>query len=169
MKRISILLLLLAVGWGDAYAAPASTNSAAGNRVLMIDPSSMPVGGGKATLTIGRLGRTNGLYTGDYKIKVFPWFLKNEKGTLAVVISDAVMAEAVRGKVVEITGTATTSGKGGRTRHIDATVMPTDINHGTLTLSFTTATNRKMIFKPAYHFAGNEATVVLAKAAETKP
>lgn len=129
----------------------------------------MSVGGGKATLTIGRLGRTNGVFTGDYKIKVFPWFMKNEKGTLAIVVSDATLAEAGHGKVVAITGTATTSGKGGRTRHIDATVTPEDIDHGTIMLSFTTATNRKMIFKPAYHFAGNGATVVLAQAAEHKP
>ena len=32
----------------------------------------MPVAAGKATLTIGPLQRTNGVYTGDYKLKVFP-------------------------------------------------------------------------------------------------
>jgi hypothetical protein len=168
MKRITVLLALLAIGWSAAFAAPASTNSAAENRILMIDPSSMPVDAGKATLTIGALQRTNGVYSGDYKLTVFPWFLKNEKGTLAIVVSDASLAEASQGKVVTITGTATTSGKSGRTRQVEVTATPTDSNHGMLMLSFTTVKNRNMIFKPAYHFAGNGTALVVAQAAEIK-
>ena len=169
MKRITVLLALLAVGWGAVHAAPASTNSAPANRVLMIDPSSMPVGVGRATLTVGALRRADGRYTGEYKLKVFPWFFKDEKGTLAIAVSDESLAEAGQGKVVTISGTATTSGKGGRTRLIEATATPADINHGMLMLSFTTVTNRKMIFKPAYHFAANGTTLVLARAMEIKP
>jgi hypothetical protein len=169
MKRITVLLALLAAGWGDAHATPASTNSAAGNRILMIDPSSMPVAAGRATLTIGALQRTNGIYSGTYRIKVFPYFLKSEKGMLAIVASDELLAGLNRGKIAAITGTATTSGKGGRTRHIDATATPADINRGTLKLWFTTAANRKMIFEPAYHFAGNGTALVLAQATEIKP
>jgi len=167
MKRITVLLVLLVAGWGNAHAAPASTNSAAGNRVLMIDPSSMPVAAGTATLTIGALQRTNGVYSGDYKLKVFPYFLKNEKGRLAIVVSDESLAEAGLGKVVAITGTATTSGKGGKCRPIAATATPADINHGTLKLWFT-AGSRKMIFEPAYHFAGNGTVLALTESAETK-
>jgi hypothetical protein len=168
MKRITVLLALLATGWGDAHAAPAPANSAPANRILMIDSSSMPVAAGKATLIIGALLRTNGVYAGDYMLKVFPYFLKNEKGRLAIVVSDESLAEASRGKTVTITGTATTSGPGGRTRHIDATATPADINHGTLKLWFT-AGNRKMIFSPAYHFAVNGAALVVAQANKIKP
>jgi hypothetical protein len=169
MKQITVLLALLAMGWSAVFAAPAPTNSAAKNRILMIDSSSMPVDAGKATLTIGPLRRTNGIYTGDYKLKVFPWFLKNEKGRLAIVVSDESLAEASQGKVVTITGTATTIGKSGRTRQVEVTATPTDTNHGMLKLSFTTVKNRKMIFKPAYHFAGDETASVVAKVTETKP
>ena len=171
MKRIAFLLALLAAGWGDIHAAPASTNSAPTNRILMIDSSSMPIAAGKATLTIGTLQRTNGVYSGDYKIKVFPYFLKNEKGRLAIVVSDESLADINQGKAAVIVGTATTTtpGKGGRTRHIDATATPADINCGTLKLWFTTAGNRKMIFEPAYHFAGNGTALVVAQATEIKP
>ena len=165
MKRISILLALLALGWGDAHATPASTNSAAAGRVLMIDSSSMPVAAGRATLIIGALRRTNDVYSGDYRIKVFPYFMKNEKGRLAIVISDASLAEAGQGKVVTITGTATTSGKNGRTRPITAIATPVNRDHGTLKLWFT-AGSRKMTFEPAYHFAGKP--VILAQAAGIK-
>jgi hypothetical protein len=165
MKRITVLLALLAAGWSVAHAAPSSTNSVTESRILMIDPSSMAVDAGTATLTIGVLQRTNGVYAGDYKLKVLPWFLKNEKGRLAIVVSDALLAEASQGKVVAITGTATTSGKG---RPIAAIATPVNMDHGTLKLWFT-AGSRKMIFTPAYHFAGNEKTLVLAKITETKP
>jgi hypothetical protein len=120
-------------------------------------------------LTIGALQRENGVYSGDYKIKVFPWFLKNEKGRLAIVVSDESLAEINQGKSAAIIGTATTTtpGKGGRTRHIDATATPADINRGTLKLWFTTAGNKKMIFEPAYHFAGTGMAGVRAQMTET--
>ena len=166
MKRITLLLALLATGWGGTGAAPASTNSAPANRILLIDPSSMPVAAGKATLIIGPLQRTNGVYAGDYKINVFPYFLKNEKGRLAIVVSDESLAEASQGKVVAIIGTATTSGQDGKSRHIDATATPADNNGGRLKLWFT-AGDRKMVFEPAYHFAGNGTAAAPARTTET--
>ena len=166
MKPNIILLVFLAVIWGDAHAAPAPTNSVAANRVLMIDPSSMPITTGRATLIIGALQRTNGVYSGDYRIKVFPWFLKNEKGRLAIVVSDASLAEVTHGKVATIIGTATTTGNG-RSRHIDATATPADINRGKLKLWFMAGTT-KITFEPAYHFAGKETVTASARPAETR-
>lgn len=155
MTRITILLALLAAGWGGTHAATLSTNSAAASRILIIDPSSMPVAAGKAILIIGVLQRADGVYSGDYKIKVFPYFFENEKGRLAIVVSDASLTGLDQGKVTTIIGSATTNGKGGLSRHIEATATPADINRGTLRLWFITAGNRKMIFEPAYHFAEN--------------
>jgi hypothetical protein len=144
-------------------AARASTNSVSTNQTLMIDPSSMPVGAGKATLIIGALHRVDGVYRGNYKIKVFPWFLKNENGRLAIVVSDESLAKLNQGKVAAITGTATTNGKGGRSRPIGVTATPADIHHGHLKLWFM-AGARKMTFEPAYHFAGKNTSAILAQA-----
>ena len=143
-------------------AAPALTNSASSSQMLIIDPSSMAVGGGKATLIIGPLRRVNGVYTGDYKIKIFPYVFENEKGRLAIVVSDESLAGINQGKVTAVIGTATTSGKGGLSRHIDAITTPININSGTLKLWFM-AGKRKMIFEPAYHVTENGAAAVLAK------
>jgi len=162
------LLALLVAGWGNVQAAPGTGDSAPASRILLIDSSSMPVAAGKATLIIGPLQRTNGVYTGDYRLKVFPYFLKNEKGRLAIVVSDESLAKASQGKVVSITGTATTNGKNGKCRPIGAIATPVDRDHGTLKLWFT-AGNRKMIFEPTYHFAGIETALVLAEATEIKP
>src|SRR5687768_14583986 len=146
MIRITALLILLTPLWASAMAAPPSTNSASANRVLIIDPSSMPVAAGKATLTIGTLQRAEGIYTGGYRINVSPYFYKNEKGKLNIVVSDESMAKLSRGKVAAITGSATTSGKGGATRHIDATATPANNDRGTLKLWFMSG-DRKMIFE----------------------
>ena len=70
--------------------------------------------------------------------------------------------------ITGITGTATTSGKGGSSRPIEATATPADINHGNLKLWFM-AGDRKMIFEPAYHFAGKKTTAVLAQAIGIQP
>jgi len=164
MKAIPVLLALLAAGLGVTRAAPGSTNLAETNRILLIDPSSMQVAGGKATLTIGPLLRTDGVYSGDYKIGVSPYFFKNEKGRLAIVVSDESMAGIAQGKAEAILGTATTSGKDGSTRSIEATATPADINHGTLKLWFT-AGDRKMTFEPTYHFAEKTAAAVAVKTA----
>lgn len=157
MKRIFVLLALFALlgraAPAIAAALPVVTNAVTANRPLLIDPSSMPVAAGKATLIIGPLHRTNGVYAGDYRVKVFPYFLKNEKGRLAIVVPDAALVAISQGKVAQITGTATTSGKNGRLRAIAATATPADLNHGQLKLWFT-AGDRKMIFEPTYHFAG---------------
>jgi hypothetical protein len=141
---------------------PASTNSAPASRILLIDPSSMPIGGGKATLLIGALQWVNGVYLGDYAIKVSPYFFKNEKGKLMILVPDESLASINQGKITAIVGTATTSGKKGKCRHIEATATPANINSGMLKLWFM-AGNRKMIFAPAYHFAGNGNAAGLAQ------
>jgi len=152
MKTFAVLLALWAACWSDLRTAAGSTNSAAANRILMIDPSSMPVAAGNATLTIGPLLRAEGVYSGDYRIEVFPYFFKNEKGRLAIIVSDESLAGIAQGKAAAIIGTATTSGKGGESRPIEATATPLDNNRGTLKLWFT-AGERKMVFEPAYYFA----------------
>ena len=159
---MTVLLTLLAPLWASAGAAPPSSNSASVNRVLIIYPSSMPVAAGKATLTIGTLQRADGIYTGGYRINVSPYFYKNEKGRLNIIVSDESMAKLSRGKVAAITGSATTSGKGGATRHIDATATPANNDQGTLKLWFMSG-DRKMIFEPAYHFAEIQTPAMLAQ------
>jgi hypothetical protein len=166
MKRLVKLLALLVIGWSETYAAPSPTNSAAINRILVIDTSSMSIAAGKVTLTIGALQRTDGVYSGEYRIKVSPYFFKNEKGRLAIVVSEESLATINQGKVAAVMGVATTSGKNGRRRHIDATATPININRGTLKLWFT-AGDTKMIFEPAYHFAESSTAADIAKMTKT--
>src|SRR6266540_1260408 len=97
MKRIPILLALLAPLWAITLAAAFSTNSDSTGPVLIIDRSSTMVSGGKATLSIGPLQRTADIYAGDYQMKVSPFFFKSEKGRLAIVVSSESLAKVTNG------------------------------------------------------------------------
>jgi hypothetical protein len=145
------LLALIAPLWTGATAAPRPDGIGLTNRILVIDRSATEVSGGKATLIIGPLERTGDIYAGDYQMKVSPYFFKGEKGRLAIVVSDESMAKAAKGMVTEITGTATTNGRAGETRCIDATATPADKNHGALKLWFI-AGERKIVFNTSYRF-----------------
>jgi hypothetical protein len=151
MRLKLIFPLLLAFSLTVGRAAPTATNTTSPERVLLISPSSTRVGFSKVTLTVEPLVRANGVYSGNYKISVFPYFFKNQKGKLAIVVPDQAMAEINRGKVTGVVGTATSLGEG-ICRPITATAFPTDINSGTINLWFM-AGKRKMIFEPAYHFS----------------
>jgi hypothetical protein len=168
MKLQLQLLALLVMCSCVAHSAPTSTNSAAASRILIIDPSSMSITAGKVTLTIGSLQRSNGVYLGNYRITVSPYFFKNEKGKLAIIVSDESLTKISHGKVAVIIGTATTDGKNGEIRHIDATATPADPDRGKLKLWFKGG-NREMIFEPAYHLAGTGTPAVAVQTAETTP
>lgn len=128
---------------------PARTKSA--DRVLMIEKSFTKVAGGKATLSIGPLRRTNDIFGGVFEMKVVPYFFKNDKGTLAIEITSESFAKASKGLTVDIAGTATTAGKNGVVRKINAVATPADDDHGALKLWFM-VDERKMVFDTKYRF-----------------
>jgi hypothetical protein len=146
LNRTVLLLALLLPFWAPGRAAPVSND-----HLLVIDRSSTPVAGGKATLSIGPLRRVADTYTGDYQMKVSPYFFKSEKGKLAINVPSQALASVTTGIATEITGTATSNGQEGQARRIDATATPSDHNHGSLKLWFL-AGDRKMVFSTSYHF-----------------
>jgi hypothetical protein len=158
MAKIILCLLLLTSSWDAAQAALTTANSA--SRVLILENSTMPLPTARATLIIGPLTRTNGIYAGDFKVKVFPYFFKSDRGRLAIKVPDKTLAEMNQGKAVAVTGTATST-KNGIVRHIEITATPKDRDHGTVSLWFMVG-NQKMIFNPAYQFTNNVVTTALA-------
>lgn len=151
MRAVVLFALFFVANLAEAFAAPDSTNSASTSRVLVVDKCSTTVSGARATLTIGALRPAQSLYEGDYSITVSPYFFKNQKGKLGVVISAESIAKAAEGKVVHITGTATENGKNGKTRRIEAIATPADSNCGMLKLSFM-AGGQQLVFDTKYRF-----------------
>ena len=156
MYKSFLLLLVLAYSLSTAQAAPPATGSA--SPVLILENSTMPLPTAKATLSIGPLTRTNGVYTGDFKVKVFPYFYKSDRGRLAITIPDEALAAVNQGQTVSFSGTSTST-KNGIVRRIEITATPINHDHGTVTLWFM-AGDQKMIFTPTYHFGGDAMATV---------
>src|SRR5712691_1190589 len=100
MNRQLALILLLSC-WAHSLAiaqSPSPTNqSRADTRKFLIAPSSSSLSGGTARLIVGALSREPGTYTGDYRIKVFPYFFKSETGRLSMQVSDPALRKLTQG------------------------------------------------------------------------
>jgi hypothetical protein len=158
MPSTILFLLIMASSWCAIRAAPTVTISA--SRVLILENSTMPLTTAKATLIIGSLTRSNDFYTGDFKVKFFPYYFKSDWGRLAINVPDKALATMNQGKTVAITGTSTST-KNGIVRRVEVTATPKDRNHGTVSLWFMVG-DQKMIFAPAYHIADKTMTTALA-------
>jgi len=153
--RVFLFLAVAVVGLRTNVFAASATNLISTNNILMIDRCSTSVAGGKCKLTIGPLRPAGDIYAGDYATKVSPYFFKNGDGKLAIVITRESVDKASRGLAVEITGTATENGKGGKTRRIDAKATPLDGRQGTLRLRFV-SDGHGMVFDTRYKFVAPE-------------
>ena len=152
MYKTVLLLLLLVTNLGATQTSPQATNSA--SRILILENSTMAFPTAKATLIIGPLTCSNHVYVGDFKVKVFPYFFKNDWGRLAINVPDTALTALNQGRAASVTGTST-SLKKGTVRQIEITATPIDRNHGNVSLWFLVK-DQKMIFTPAYHFTSNE-------------
>jgi hypothetical protein len=160
--RVFLFWAVALVGLRTNVFAASATNVVSTNDVLMIDRCSSSVAGGKCKLTIGPLRPAGDIYAGDYAIRVSPYFFKNGDGKLAIVITRESIDKASRGLAVEITGTATENGKGGKTRRIAATATPLDGRQGALTLRFI-SDGREMVFDTRYKFVAPEIAETLTE------
>jgi hypothetical protein len=160
MYKTVLFLLLLVSSWRAVQGAPTATNPVAGCRVLILENSTMPLTTARATLIVGPLTRTNGVYVGDFKVKVFPYYFKSDRGRLAINVPDQALAAMYRGESVAVTGTSTST-KTGSVRRIEITATPKDRDHGTISLWFMVG-DRKMVFTPGYQFTNNVMTKALA-------
>lgn len=117
---------------------------------LFVAPSSGKLAGGTAKLIVGVLRRSDAAYVGEYRIKVFPYFFKNESGKLLIPVSDTSLRKMIEGDATSLMGRAITDGTG-ETRRITAKVLPSANDHGHGDLTFTVATeNGPLVFNTSY-------------------
>ena len=96
--------------------------------------------------------RIKDIFEGEFDMKVAPYFFKNDKGKLAIAVSDEVIAKVSAGSPVEIIGTATTkAGKSSVVRQINAEATPVDAQHGMLKV-WLTVDERELVFQTRYSF-----------------
>ena len=120
-------------------------------RRMFVDPSSTTVSHNKVRLIVEPLTHKGKFYLGSYQLKVFPYFFKNETGTLKLDAPDGGFRKFTEGTEVKFTGKATNN-KGAKDKVITGKAKPSDEDKGSLIFSLETD-NGRMTFKTSYHFA----------------
>lgn len=134
---------LPAPGMADPSASPAPTAAK-----LVIEPSSSRLAGGTAKLAVNPLSRSGSNYVGDYRIKVIPYFFKNENGRLIIEVSEPKLQQMLEGGVTSFVGEAKANHSDLKHK-ITARATPAGRKSGALT--FTVATdNGPLVFNTSY-------------------
>jgi hypothetical protein len=105
---------------------------------------------GNVTLSTTLLKRTDGVYSTDYKAKVFPYFFYNETGHLSIEFSDEQLAQLARGETVQFKGRAENSDR--EPRRVEGRAVPTDATQGKLKVRVFVSPKIELIFNTIYHF-----------------
>ncbi len=139
-----IVLLLLGLGADFAPALAAGI----GDPDLSVATSSSTLAGGTAKLIVGTLRREGENYVGGYRVKVFPYFFKSEKGRLFITISDSALRRIRRGRAITFAGHASAEGTA-LTRKIAGKATPSGKDGGNLTFTIFTE-NGPLVFNTSY-------------------
>jgi hypothetical protein len=121
----------------------------AGHR-LFVDPCSAPIPFGRVSLVVSPLRYTGKTCVGSYRFKVFPYFFKNENGTLVLDASDGLIKTLMSGGPVRLVGKATNA-KDGKVKNIVGKAIPGINQKGKVTFSINSEFGL-IIFNTTYHF-----------------
>jgi hypothetical protein len=106
---------------------------------------------GKADLTLTPLKPKSDMYVGDYRLRVVPYFFKNEEGSLVLTAPQESYHRLAQGSAVEFNGVATNK-KDGKRKIVIGKIIPLTSDRGRVTFSVATE-NGEMVFNTLYHFA----------------
>lgn len=143
-----VILLWLAVFLGPLLVA--QTASPTYNKVT-VETSSTSIYIGKVTLIPAPLTRKDGVFSGDYKAKVFPYWFMGEQGTFRMKVSDEELARVAKGEAVDFTGDAQNSGS--EPRKVTGRATPTDATHGKLKVRIFVTEKIQLVFNTTYTLA----------------
>jgi len=119
---------------------------------IAVETASTSIYIGKVTLYLTPLVRQNGVYTAEYKAKVFPFFFMNEHGSFHIEISDDELARVAKGETVEFKGHAQNTGQ--EERKITGRAAPDDAMRGKIKVRIFVTEKIQLIFNTTYHFEG---------------
>ena len=145
---IMFAVILLASGTARSQTPPFAGKSAATQSRMFVTPSTTKVALGKVALSVSPLGKQGEYYVGTYRLKVTPYFFKNEMGTLTLGNGDDLFGKLTAGTRVPFTGKAV-SGKDGVVKTVNGSATPAGNGQGAV--SFTVVTeNGPMTFNTSY-------------------
>jgi hypothetical protein len=139
---------------GDANAAAvqkADNGEKPRAALLVIQPASASLAGGRAQLTASTLKRRGGTYVGSYRLKVTPYFYKSENGTLSIAVPESSLDRLLQGSPEEFTGRVVTSGTS-QERRVAVRATGNGTGKGNLKISVMTE-NGELVFNTSYRIA----------------
>lgn len=148
MLRRAFASLLCALGLALAVGA-AETPLDRFDRVT-IAPTKTSIYIGTVAMTMPVFVRKNGVYESTYAAKVFPYFFSNEKGTLAITLTDESLRKLERGETVEFSGRAVNTD--GEERRVEGKATPADALSGKIKVRVFVSKRIELIFNTSYRF-----------------
>lgn len=146
-RRLStVLIVFLVLGSGAVF--PSALLAGSGDANLAVATSSSSLAGCTAKLIVGTLRREGDNYVGNYRLKVFPYFFKSEKGRLSIRVSKPTLRRIRRGRAIIFAGQASAEGTA-LTRKIAGKATPSGKNAGALDFTITTE-NGPLVYKTSY-------------------
>lgn len=130
-------------------ALPAQTPASSTDKIT-VETSSTSIYIGKVTLTVTSLSRQDGVYTGEYKAKVFPYWFMSEHGSFRMKVSDDQLAQVARGETVEFAAEAENTDK--EVRKVTGRASPIDAAHGKFKIRIFVTEKIQLIFNSTYKF-----------------
>ncbi len=144
----AFLLISLLIG-EDVFGSRVTKILPLGRR-LFVDACSASIPFGRVSLVVSPLRYTGKTCVGSYRLKVFPYFLKNEKGNLVLYASDGLIKTLMSGSSVGLVGKATNS-KNGKVKAIVGKATPETNQKGKVTFSINSEFG-PVVFTTTYHF-----------------
>ena len=143
-RWLILLALGLAAAGGLRAAGPGKYDT------VVIPPVKTSIYVGSVTLTARPFARQDATYRSTYSAKVFPFFFANEKGTIAVTITDDDLARLAKGEVVEFKGEGRS--EDGDLRRVEGKATPADAVSGKLKVRIFVSARIELIFNTTYRF-----------------
>lgn len=119
-----------------------------------VAPAKTSIYVGRVTMTMPAFERKEGRYESTYEAKVVPYFFYNERGKLAIEMSDEQLQALARGEVVEFKGRGERSD--GVERRVEGKATPADATSGKIKVRVFVSKSVELIFNTTYRFAPEE-------------
>lgn len=142
---LPLFWLVLAIGPAVAVQAAAPYDK------VTVETSSTSIYIGKVTLHVAPLTRKDGVFSGEYRAKVFPYFFMSEHGKFRMKVSDEDLARVAKGETVEFTGEAQNTGS--EPRKVSGRAVPDDATKGKIKVRIFVTEKIQLIFNTTYKFS----------------
>jgi len=158
IRWFGVLTVATILAAGELRAASAKEPATASGHFseVTVEPSDTSIYVGSVNLSMQPFARRDSVYRSEYVIKVFPFFFYNERGDIAIEVSDDQLRQLERGEEVSFIGHA--SNRKGKARGVEGRATPAaaGADHGKIKVRVRVSKHIELIFNTAYRFTGKE-------------